>query len=408
MDRCFMPVQISKHVYWVGAIDTNIRDFHGYETRRGTTYNAYLIMGKKVALIDTVKAPFKEEMISRISKILPPGEIDYIVSNHAERDHSGSLAAVMEEIKPQKVFASRTGVRVLRELFDLPGELTPVNDGDKVNLGDMNLTFLETRMLHWPDSMITYLNEDELLFSQDGFGMHLATFERFYDQLDPAILEYEAATYFANILMPYSGLITKLIERVVKMGIPLKMIAPDHGPIWRGEGIGRIIDLYQKWARRKTTSKGVIVYGTMWGNTELMARALAEGMAAGGAKVKLMSTDAFHRSDVMYELLDAGALLVGSSTLNNHLLPSVADVLTYIKGLRPKDLLAQSFGSYGWSGEAVGQIEEYLKAMKAELAGEGIKVKNRPGGTVLEDCYKRGLSLAEILREGSAAVRTGD
>ena len=287
MGDVYKAVKISNHVYWVGAIDWGIRDFHGYATKRGSTYNAYLVLADTVTLIDTVRAPFKDELLSRIASIVNPKDIDYIISNHAEMDHSGSLSQVIEEIKPKKVFASVMGTKALGEHFGLDGIL-PLKSGDTVNLGNMRLAFMETRMLHWPDSMFSYLEEDRLLFSQDAFGMHLASAERFADRIDPAVLDYEAATYYANILMPYSPQVLKLLDEVKNSGLDIRIVAPDHGPVWRRK-IGAITESYAKWARQGPSKKAIVLYDTMWHSTELMARAIEEGLTAGGAQVKVMS-----------------------------------------------------------------------------------------------------------------------
>jgi flavorubredoxin len=393
MKEAFKAVQVTEDVWWVGAIDWNIREFHGYQTKRGSTYNAYLVMADKVTLIDTVKTPFREEMMARIASVIDPSRIDYIVSNHSEMDHSGALPATIAAVKPEKVFTSAVGARTLKELFPIDREITAVKDGETLSLGNRKLTFMETRMVHWPDSMFAYLCEEELLFSQDAFGMHFASSERFADQCDPAVLAFEAATYYANIILPYSALVTRLIEKVAKAGLALSIVAPDHGPIWRRD-VGGIIGKYAGWAAQKPTAKGVVVYGTMWHSTELMARAIAEGFAAGGLQAKFMCMDAVHRSDVVYELLGAGAIAVGSATLNNNMLPVMADILTYLKGLKPQNLIGAAFGSYGWSGEAVRQIEDVLAEMKVEKAAEGIRVKNVPDGESLARCYDLGKTMA--------------
>jgi len=397
MNSPFKAVKMTDHVWWVGAIDWNIRDFHGYLTKRGSTYNAYLILADKVTLIDTVKAPFREEMMERIASVIDPGRITYIVSNHSEMDHSGCLAEVIAAVKPEKVFASAVGSRSLKEILPIEREITAVRDGEKLSLGNLNLSFMETRMLHWPDSMFSYLNEEQVLFSQDAFGMHYASLERFDDECDPAILAYEAATYYANILLPYSPLVQKLFEKVTAAGLNFRLIAPDHGPIWRRD-IGGIIERYAKWAAQKPTDKAVVVYGTMWHSTEKMARAISEGLSRGGLHVKLMSMSEAHRSDVMYEILGAGALAVGSSTLNNQMLPAIADVMTYMKGLKPRNLVGAAFGSFGWSGEAVKQLEGILAEMKVENGGEGISVKNVPDDEALSRCYDLGITMAEKVK----------
>jgi len=393
----YSAVKISNNVYWVGAVDWNIRDFHGYQTKRGSTYNAYLIMAERPTLIDTVKAPFKNEMMARINSVLDPKEIEIIVSNHAEMDHSGCLAEVMAQIKPDAVYASSMGAKVLKELFVLPQEIIPVRDEDSISLGNMNLTCLETRMVHWPDSMFSYLEDDQLLFSQDGFGMHYASSERFDGDIPEDILEFEASTYFANILMPYAPLVTKLIQRVAACGLNIRIIAPDHGPIWK-QNPQWIIRKYVEWTARKPTAKAVIVYGSMWHNTEKMARAVAEGLACQGIHVKFMCMDCYHRSDIMHELLDAAAVIVGSSTLNNNMLPQMADILTYMKGLKPKNLMGFAFGSYGWSGEAAGHIDAQMKEMGIDMTGEPLKAKNAPTEEILKECYARGVTLGEKIR----------
>jgi flavorubredoxin len=402
MKDIYSAVKVSDNVYWVGAIDWTIRDFHGYTTPRGSTYNAYLVMADDITLIDTVKAPFMGEMLARIKSVVDPSKIKYIISNHSEMDHSGCLLEMIDLIKPQTVFASPVGVKTLKELYHRENEIIEVVDGETLNLGNMELTFMETRMIHWPDSMFTYLDKDELLFSQDAFGMHLATLERFADEIPAATLEYEGATYYANIVLPYSAIVLKALEKVAKAGLKIKIIAPDHGPVWRKD-IGWIIDLYKKWALQKSTAKAVVVYATMWHSTEKMARAISEALAQAGVKVKLLSMNETHRSEVVYEVLDAGALIVGSPTLNNNILPQMADVMTYLKGLRPVNKIGAAFGSYGWSGESVKHLETMLKEMKVEIAAEAVSVKNVPDSGVLEKCHELGKTIAAELLKRTAA-----
>jgi flavorubredoxin len=398
MNDIFKAVRITDRVWWVGAIDWNIRDFHGYMTKRGSTYNAYLILADKVTLMDTVRAPFRDEMMARIASVINPGDIQYVISNHSEMDHSGCLPEVIDTVRPEKVYTSIMGAKTLQEIFRRELSLIPLKDGDRLSLGNMNLSFFETRMLHWPDSMFSYLEDEQVLFSQDAFGMHLAASGRFDDEMDPAILRYEAATYFANILTPYAALITKLLARVAAAGLKFKIIAPDHGPVWRSD-IQGILTRYAEWAAQKPARKAVVVYGTMWHSTEKMALAITEGLLAGGIEVKLMSMDACHRSDVAYELLDAGALIAGSSTLNNNMLPGMADVLTYLKGLKPKNLLGAAFGSYGWSGEAPRQIQEILSELNAECMGNPIQARHVPDQGVLAQCCDLGRLIAAKLHE---------
>jgi flavorubredoxin len=397
MSGPFKAIKISDHVYWVGAIDWAIRDFHGYRISRGSTYNAYLIMADKITLIDTVKYPFRGEMQSRIASVINPEEISYVVSGHAEMDHSGTLPDVIEEMKPEKVFASSAGVKALQEHFHLDDIITGVEDGERISLGNWELMFIETRMLHWPESMFTYLMDDNLLFSQDAFGMHLASHERFDDELNDAVLEEEASRYFANILLPYSHLITKLLDRAKTMNLNPDLILPAHGPVWR-KRILRILELYGQWAAQKPTLKAVIVYDTMWQSTAMMARAIAEGLTLSGVRAVLMPLGASHRSDVVAELLDAGALLIGSPTLNSGMLPTVADLLTYLKGLKPQNLIGAAFGSYGWANAAVPQIEEMLASMKIPLVSDGLKVKFVPTSEDLLRCVSLGSQVADKLK----------
>ena len=401
MSKAFRAVKVSERVYWVGAIDWSIRDFHGYSTNRGTTYNAYLVMGEKITLVDTVKRPFRDELMARISSVVDPASISYVISNHAEMDHTGCLREVLDAVRPEKVFASGMGVKALAEHFRLDQEVTAVKEGEVLSLGDRQVTFYETRMLHWPDSMFSYLSDDEVLFSQDAFGMHLASGERFADEIPDDVLEFEGARYFGNILMCYAPQIKKLLEKVAALGIAPEFIAPDHGPIWR-DNLSKILDAYGRWTAQKPTKKAVVVYDTMWQSTEKMAQAIVEGLLAGRAQPKLMPLKAFHRSDVAGEVLEAGALLVGSSTLNNNMLPSVADVLTYLKGLKPLNLVGAVFGSYGWSGEATVHVKKILEEMGVDLVDDILKVKFVPDEEVLDRCFTLGEAVAgRLTREQS-------
>jgi len=328
-------------------------------------------------------------MMSRIASVVDPSKIDYIISNHAEMDHTGALPEVIDEVKPEKVFASKMGVDALNAHFHFDGDVTPIQDGQTLDLGGKTVTFYETRMLHWPDSMFSFLHEDGILFSQDGFGMHLASDERFDDELDECLLKSEASKYFANILTPYAGLITKLIEKMGKLDLPIKMVAPDHGPVWR-KNISKVVGWYSEWAEQKPTKKAVIFYDTMWQSTASMAASIADGVTSSGAEAKVMPLHGTHRSDVATELLDAGAIVVGSPTINNQMFPTVADVLTYIKGLKFKNLIGAAFGSHGWSGEAVKLVQAELSEMKVDIVAEGMTGKYVPREEDLEKCFSMG------------------
>ncbi len=401
METHFRAVKISDKVYWVGAIDWLIRDFHGYATNRGSTYNAYLVLADEVTLIDTVKAPFRDEMMSRIASVIDPKKIRIIVSNHSEMDHSGCLPEVIDIVKPEKVYSSVMGQKTLTEHFHerIAGKVIAVKDGETVSLGNMNLIFAETRMLHWPDSMIAFLPERSLLFSQDAFGMHLASFERFDDEIDQSILDYEAGKYYANIIMPYANLVTKLLERVPTTGWDIKLVAPDHGPVWKTKIPWIYRTVCPLGLRGPDESSAVVVYDTMWQSTARMARAVGEGLTVGGTEATVMPMGVHHRSDVITGLLNAGALVVGSPTLNNNIFPTLADVLVYARGLKPRNLIGAAFGSYGWSGESVGHLNQLLTEMKVDLVDEGIKVKNVPTEDDLALCFSLGKKISDILKE---------
>jgi flavorubredoxin len=392
------PIKIAENIYWVGAIDWDVRDFHGYSTNRGTTYNAFLIMGEKITLIDTVKKSLKGDLIARIREIVDPEKIDYIVVNHVEMDHSGSLPDMIELIKPEKIICSTMGQKALVQHFhreDWPYEIAV--PGKDVDLGGKTLSFLETRMLHWPDSMFTYVKEDKLLFSSDAFGMHLATSERFDDEVDPSILMEELTKYYANILTLYSPLVKKLIAKIQEIGLEIKMIAPDHGVVWRSNPM-MAVEAYDRWSRHEGKGNAMIIYDTMWHSTEMMAKEVAIGLQDEGISVKLYNLRYNHRSDVMKEALDASAIILGCPTLNNGLLPRMAGFLMYMRGLRPTNKIGAAFGSYGWSGESVKLLNEAMTEMKFDLIDDGLKVKYVPETGDLANCVELGRKVGQALK----------
>jgi len=393
--------EIKKNVYWVGAVDWNIRDFHGYSTYKGSTYNAYLVMDEKIALFDTVKSNFKRDLIHQIYQVTDPKKIDYLIVNHVEMDHSGSLPEMMELIQPEKLICSPMAKKALLEHFhreDWPYEV--VETGSTISLGKKTVQFLETRMLHWPDSMFSYIPEDKLLISSDAFGQHWATSERFDDEVESGELMAHAAKYYANILLIFSPIVQKLLATLQEMNLDIDMIAPDHGLIWR-KSPETIIKAYDRWSKQETSDKAVIIYDTMWHSTEKMAKAICSGLVeAGISTVKIMHVRKNHRSDVMTEALNAKALIFGSPTLNNNMMPAMADVLTYMKGLRPKNRIGAAFGSYGWSGEAVKHINAVLEEMKIELIDGGVKIKNVPTHDTLKDCVELGRKIGQAMLAG--------
>ncbi|HID97125.1 MAG TPA: FprA family A-type flavoprotein [Thermodesulfobacteriaceae bacterium] len=392
------PIEIKPNVYWVGAVDWTTRDFHGYSTYRGTTYNAYLIMDEKITLFDTVKKDKKGELLHRIRNIVEPEKIDYLVVNHVEMDHSGCLPEIMEIVKPEKLFCSTMGRKTLLDHFhreDWPYEV--VKPGQDLSLGSKTIQFIETRMLHWPDSMFSYVKEDKLLISSDAFGQHFASSERFDDEVNLNDLMYQAAKYYANILYLYSPLVSKLIASVQEMGLEIDMIAPDHGVIWRDPG--RIINAYSEWSSHKARKKALVIYDTMWHSTEMMAKAVADGIQDEGVSVDLLDLTVNHRSEIMASVLDAKAIVLGSPTLNNGLLPRMAGFLMYMRGLKPANKIGAAFGSYGWSGEAVKLMNKVMEEMKFEIVDPGVRVKYVPSHENLKECVELGRRVGKAVTE---------
>ena len=381
----------------MGVVDWNIRDFHGYSTQLGTSYNAFLIIDEKTVLIDSVKKEFSDELIANVSKIVDPKKIDLVISNHTELDHSGGLARLMHRIGEDKpIFCSAMGMKNLSRHFSRKFNYQAVKSGETLSLGKRTLTFLETRMLHWPDSMFTYLNEDKILFSSDAFGQHYAGCEEFDDEADQSVIMNHAKKYFANILLLYAPLILKLVEKVTEMGLEFNMICPDHGILWRKDP-GKIVQAYVEWSKQEPQKKAVVIYDTMWHSTQLMAEAISEGIHEEGVAVKPIKLRENHRSDVMTEVLDSKAVVVGSPTLNNGMFPTLADFLAYMKGLRPKNKIGAAFGSYGWSGEAVGMIQKQLEEMNFEMIEDGLKYQYVPDSDGLEACRNLGRKIGKAV-----------
>jgi flavorubredoxin len=335
-------------------------------------------------------------LLQNIRQIVDPKKIDLVISNHTEMDHSGGLPRVMHAIGEDKpLYCSKMGHKNLQRHFPRLWDYRPVADGETLSLGKRTLTFLETRMIHWPDSMFTFLNEDGILFSSDGFGQHYAGSERFDDEVSDLIMPH-AKKYFANILLLYAPRIQKLLEKVVGLGLDIRMICPDHGIVWRSDP-GRIIDAYMRWCRQEPKPKAVILYDTMWQSTEKMAQAVADGIMDRGVPARLMHIRSNHRSDIMTAVMDSGLVVVGSPTLNNGLFPTVADVLTYVRGLKPVNKIGAAFGSYGWSGEAPKQISALLEAMDFRLPLDPLRVQYVPEESALQQCEAFGSELADEL-----------
>jgi flavorubredoxin len=397
------PIEIAPGVFNVGVQDWNIRDFHGYSTDLGTTYNAFLVIDEKITLIDSVKKEFGDQLLENIAAVVDPRKIDCVVSNHTELDHSGSLARVMHRVGEEKpLYCSKMGAKNLARHFPQKWNYQPVGSGDQLKIGRRTLHFLETRMIHWPDSMFTYMPEDGILFSSDGFGQHYAGPERFDDEIGERIMAH-AKKYFANILLLYATHIEKLIRQVAEMKLDLRMICPDHGVIWRRDP-SRIVQAYLEWCAQQPQQKAVVVYDTMWHSTERMAEAIHAGITAEGVVSMPMNLRAYHRSEIMTEIFDARAVVVGSPTLNNGLFPTVADFLCYLRGLKPRHKIGAAFGSYGWSGEAVKLIEAELKEMKIEPVEPGLRVQFVPEKPVIDQCREFGRRIGRAVKAGMPAA----
>lgn len=391
-------IKILPDIYWVGAVDWNVRSFHGhtYTTKRGATYNAYLIVDEKIALIDTVYGPFAKDLISNISEIVPPEKIDYIIANHVETDHSGALPDIIKLCPKAKVYGTAKCKEGLYKNYYLDLDFQTVKTGDKLSLGKKTLTFLEAPMLHWPDSMFTYLIEEALLMPNDAFGQHYATSERYDDEVDQGELMDEAAAYYANILLPFSALVIRKIEEVVKMNIPIKMIAPSHGIIWRKDPM-KIVNAYMSWAKNEVKPKIVIAYETMWKSTEKMAKKIADGIIDAGIDVKMYNVSEADNTDIIKEMLNAKGFLIGSSTHGNDMLPHIAGFLEFLKGLKPKNRIGAAFGSYGWAGGATKSIEEVLKKAGVEIIMPSINVQYVPDKNDESKCFEFGKAFAKFL-----------
>jgi len=392
-------VEIVKNIYWVGAIDWNIRNFHGftYSTHRGTTYNAYLIIDNKIVLVDSVYHPFTKEMVERIKTIVDPSRIDYVVANHVEMDHSSAISEILKLAPAAKVVGTTKCKEGLEKYYFGNWDFQVVRTGDVIDLGEKQLKFFEAPMLHWPDSMFTYVEKDALLLPNDAFGQHLATSQRYDDEVDDGIVMEEAGKYYANILWPLSPLVLRKIEEIQKIGLKIKMIAPSHGIIWR-KNPTKIIDAYIHWARGDAKKKVLVVYDTMWGSTEKMAMSIVEGIQSEGIEVMVFRLPYSDRGDIIKELLDAQGILVGSSTINNSILPTLSPFLEEMIGLKPKNKITAIFGSYGWGGGATKTIEERLSAAGMEIVAPALTIKWAPNMDELQKSINFGKLFAQIVK----------
>jgi len=394
------PVEIKKDVYWIGSVDWNRRNFHGYSVSpMGTTYNNFLIVDDKVTLIDTVDKGFWDTLRCNIAHVLGDRKIDYFVINHLEPDHAGCLEWAVEKYQPEKIYTSPMGEKAMKAHFhyeDWPVEVVPT--GSEISIGKRTLKFIETRMLHWPDAMLTYCPEEKIAFTNDAFGQNWASSERWADEVNRAKLEELMAFYYANIVLPYSPVVLKTLKALGEMNLDIEMICPDHGLMFRGDDCAWAMQKYVEFAEQKPGNKAVIVYDSMWNSTEKMAKAVASGLADEGVSVRLMSMKANHHSEVMLEVFDSAAVIVGSPTHNNGILPLMADMLTYMKGLRPQNKIGAAIGSFGWSGECVKILNQWLEDMGMDVM-DPVKVKHVPDHDTLGKCYEQGKAIAAAIKE---------
>ena len=395
-----MSKKINDKVFWVGKTDWELKKFHGDEftTTKGSSYNSYLIKDEKTVLIDTVWLPYDREFVKDLKKEIDLNKIDYIIIQHGEVDHSGSLVELMNEIPDTPIYCTANAIKSIKGQYHKDWNFIPVKTGDKLNIGENTLTFIEAPMLHWPDTMFTYMNKEQILFSNDGFGQHLASEYIYADQVDQADLYTQALTYYANILAPFGMMVKNKVNEILKMNLNINMICPSHGLIWRKDPL-QIVNKYLEWADSYKENQITIIYDTMWNSTRKMSELIAKGIKNidKDVQVKLMNTSKDDKTEVLTEVFKSKAILVGSPTVNNGYLHSIAGILEMIKGMKLKGKKAAAFGSYGWSGEAVKLITDELKKSGFEILDEGIRSEWTPGAEMQNKCIQFGENMAKML-----------
>ncbi|MFA7100122.1 MAG: anaerobic nitric oxide reductase flavorubredoxin [Eubacteriales bacterium] len=394
-----MKKLVKNNVYWVGKSDWELKTFHGhdYSTHKGSTYNSYLIEEEKRVLIDTVWAPFAKEFVNNLESERALYNIDFVVANHGEVDHSGGLCALMEKIPGKPVYCTANAVKSLKGQYHKDWDFRVVKTGDKINIGNgKELIFVEMPMLHWPDSMATYLSKDNILFSNDAFGQHLATDRLFNDQAEDCALFEEAIKYYANILAPFSALVKKKLGEIAALNLPIDIIAPSHGVIWR-DNPAQIVDLYAKWSDNYQENKITVIYDTMWNGTKTLAECIAAGIekADGDVSVSVRNLSKSDENDLVTEVFRSKTLVFGSPTVSGSVLHHAAGFLSFLKGLKFKNKKAASFGCYGWSGEGVKHLNEMLSGAGFELINEGLKCLWNPDGDMKEKAAAFGGEIAK-------------
>jgi flavorubredoxin len=392
--------KITDYVSWVGKTDWELPRFHGdeYSIFKGSSYNAYLIQDEKTVLIDTVWKPYAAEFIEKLKSVIDLKSIDYIISNHSEVDHSGALPELLAEIPGTPVYCTKAGIANLKGHYHEDWNFVEVKTGDELDIGKHKLKFIEARMLHWPDTMFTYMTGENILFSNDAFGQHFASELMYNDKVDRAGLYHEAIKYYANILTPFSKLVKRKIEEVLSFNLPVDMICPSHGIIWR-DNPAQIVEKYLEWSDGYSENQVTIFYDTMWNATRRMAETIAEGILSVNPDitVKLFNSSKQDKNEIITEVFKSKLILVGSSTINKGILSSAAAILEMIKGLGFTGKKAAAFGSYGWSGESVGLINEELKRAGFALINDGIRVLWQPDNDALNRCFDFGADAAKSI-----------
>ena len=398
MERFFLRDEI----WWCGVIDWNVRDFHGYETPRGTTYNSYLILDEKVALVDGCRDGFGPEMLARVRGCCQRRPIDYFIINHVEPDHSGAIPWLVEQLAPGRIFCSKRAKDPLGLMYGAERvarwDLQIVGTGDELPLGRNTLQFVEAPMVHWPDSMFTYVKGSKTLLPNDAFGQHLASSKRCAHEVDMSVVMFEASTYYANILMPFSSPILKALAKVQEMGMEIEAIGPSHGVVWnRPEDVQRILEAYGRWTTFQAPERVTLVYDSMWHSTEIMTMAIADGVAQEGVECQVLRLSSSARSEAAHQILESRAFLVGTPTINSNIFPTVGGFLTYLNGLRPKNRVSGAYGSCGWAGGAVKQVDAQLQALGLDMMPP-MEIKYAPDETQLEACVELGREVARRVK----------
>jgi anaerobic nitric oxide reductase flavorubredoxin len=391
--------QVKNNVFWAGKVDWELQNFHGneYSTHKGSTYNSYLIQEEKTVLIDTVWAPFAGEFVDNLAKEIDLDKIDFIIANHGEVDHSGALPALMKHIPDKPIYCTANAVKSLKGQYHQDWNFQVVKTGDKIDIGNgKELIFVEMKMLHWPDSMATYLTQDNILFSNDAFGQHLATERLFNDQVDQCDLFNESIKYYANILTPFSSILGKKLDEITALNLPIEVIATSHGVVWRDNPM-QIIEKYVQWSNDYQENQIVVIYDTMWNGTKLLAEKIAEGirLADPTVVVKVYNLSKSDENDLITEVFKSKIVVIGSPTIANSILHSVAGFIHLTKELKFKGKKAVSFGCYGWSGESVKVMNELMENAGFEIVSEGYRNQWNPDAAAQQAAAEFGKTIAE-------------